>query len=55
MLWTAFVVILVIGFSIEVGWAIIYLLLAGLFGRTGHQPTKQLPKADLNEVARISS
>ena len=47
-------VILVIGFSIQVGWAIIYLLLACSFGRTGHQPTEQMPNADLNEVARIS-
>ena len=54
MLWTAFIVILAMGFSIEAGWAIIYLLLAGLFGGTGHQPIEQMPNADLNEVARVS-
>ena len=55
MLWTALIVILVMGFSIQVGWVIIYLLLACLFGRTGHQPTEQMPSADLNEIARVPS
>lgn len=58
MLWTAFVVLLIfwlMGFSIEVGWLMICLLLVVGFRGAGHQPTERAPNGDLTEVARVSS
>lgn len=46
MLWTAFTVILILwlmGFSIQLGWALIHLLLVVGFGDAGHQPTERVP------------
>jgi hypothetical protein len=58
VLWTAFVVLLnfwLMGFSIEVGWLMICLLLVVGFRGAGLQPTEQAPNGDLAEVARVSS
>ena len=43
MLWTAFIVILILwlmGCSIQLGWALIHLLLIVGFGGAGHQPSE---------------
>lgn len=50
MLWTASIVLLIlclIGFSIQVGWALIHLFLVVAFGGAGHQPTERAPSGDL--------
>lgn len=41
VLWTAYIVLLVLwlmGFSIQLGWTLIDLLLVAGFGGAGHQP-----------------
>ena len=58
MLWTAYTVLLILwllGFSIQVGWALIHLLLVVGFGGAGHRPTEWTPNGDLSEVARVLS